>query len=43
VRRIYDRLGNDTFGWREALALVAANPAWSDLNRHVQQKVVPAP
>ena len=41
VRRIYDRLGRDDFGWREALAVVEANPGWSDLNRHVEQKVVP--
>ena len=41
VRRIYDALGRDDFGWREALAVVRANPGWSDLNRHVEQKRVP--
>jgi spore coat polysaccharide biosynthesis protein SpsF len=41
VRRIYDALGRDDFGWREALAVVEANPDWSDLNRHVAQKLVP--
>ena len=39
MRRIYDALGRDDFGWREALAVVEANPGWSDLNRHVEQKV----
>jgi spore coat polysaccharide biosynthesis protein SpsF len=38
IRRIYDALGSATFSWREVLALVEANPAWSDLNRHVEQK-----
>ena len=41
VRRIYDGLGRDDFAWREALALVEANPGWSALNRHVEQKIVP--
>ena len=41
VRRIYDALGRDDFGWRDALAVVEANPDWSDLNRHVEQKVAP--
>ncbi len=41
VRRIYDALGRDDFGWLEALAVVRANPAWSDLNRHIEQKRVP--
>lgn len=41
VRRIYDALGNGTFAWLEALAVVEANPAWSDLNRHVEQKHTP--
>jgi len=43
VRRIYDGLGRDDFDWREALAVVEANPGWSDLNRHVEQKIVPGP
>jgi spore coat polysaccharide biosynthesis protein SpsF len=38
IRRIYDALGVDTFGWLDALALVEANPDWSELNRHVPQK-----
>jgi spore coat polysaccharide biosynthesis protein SpsF len=41
VRRIYDALGRDDFGWREALAVVEAHPEWSDINRHVRQKTVP--
>jgi len=42
LRRIYDALGRDDFGWRDVLAVVEANPGWSDLNRHVQQKTVPS-
>jgi spore coat polysaccharide biosynthesis protein SpsF len=41
VRRIYEALGRDDFGWREALAVVEAHPSWSSINRHVVQKVVP--
>ena len=42
VRRIYDALGRDDFSWREALAVVEAHPDWPDINRHVEQKVVPS-
>ncbi|MFI5254872.1 MAG: cytidylyltransferase domain-containing protein [Candidatus Limnocylindrales bacterium] len=42
VRRIYEALGRDDFGWRDALAVVAAHPDWEALNRHVRQKTVPA-
>jgi spore coat polysaccharide biosynthesis protein SpsF len=41
VRRIFDALGRDDFTWREALDTVRAHPDWSDLNAHVEQKVVP--
>jgi spore coat polysaccharide biosynthesis protein SpsF len=40
VRRIYTAIGRDDFGWREALAMVLANPAWTSLNREVQQESV---
>ena len=40
VRRIYEGLGRDDFGWRDALALVQAHPDWMDLNRDVVQKAV---
>jgi spore coat polysaccharide biosynthesis protein SpsF len=42
VRRIYEAAGRPDAGWRDTLAIVRANPSWSDLNRHVPQKVVPA-
>ena len=42
VERIYEAFGRDDFTWLEALALVEANPDWSDLNRHVEQKTVPS-
>jgi len=41
VRRIYGALGNDRFGWREALDVVRAHPDWARINRDVEQKTVP--
>ncbi len=41
IERIFDAFGRDDFGWREALAVVEAHPAWMSINRHVMQKVVP--
>ncbi len=41
VSKLYEALGRDDFGWRDALAVVDAHPGWSDLNRHVVQKAVP--
>ena len=40
VRRIYDHFGNDSFSWQEILALLPRYPEWSEINRHVEQKVV---
>jgi spore coat polysaccharide biosynthesis protein SpsF len=42
VGRIYDALGRDDFGWRDALAIVEAHPDWSELNSHVTQKTLSA-
>jgi spore coat polysaccharide biosynthesis protein SpsF len=41
IGRIYDALGRDDFGWREALAVVEANPSWASINREIVQKAVP--
>ncbi len=41
IERIYEALGRDDFGWREALAVVEANLAWGSSNRDVSQKAVP--
>lgn len=41
VRRIYDAIGRDDFGWREALVVVESHPDWMDINRGVVQKLVP--
>jgi spore coat polysaccharide biosynthesis protein SpsF len=41
VRRIYEAIGSDDFGWRTALAIVERHPSWSSLNRDVVQKIVP--
>lgn len=39
VREIYARLGNrDTFSWREALAVMEADPALAEINREILQK-----
>lgn len=41
VRKVYDHFQNDTFTWREVLRLLEAHPEWLQINRDVQQKVVP--
>ena len=41
VERIYEAIGRDDFGWRQALEVVEAHPGWADVNREVVQKVVP--
>jgi len=41
LRRIYQALGHDGFGWREALSVVQANPDWPALNRDIVQKAAP--
>lgn len=39
VRAVYSRLGpDDTFGWRDVLALLEHEPALADLNRAVSQR-----
>lgn len=42
VRRIYAEIGNDRFGWREALEVVRRHPDWAAINRDVVQKAVPS-
>ncbi len=39
LSRIADAMGHDKFDWLELLALVEKNPAWQQLNAHVQQKI----
>lgn len=41
VRKIYGHFQNDTFTWGEVLHLLEEHPEWLEINRHVQQKVVP--
>ena len=41
VARIFETLGRDDFGWRDALAVVEANPSWGSANHDVVQKAVP--
>ena len=41
IRQIYDHFQNDAFTWKEVLHLLDVHPEWLEINRHVQQKVVP--
>jgi len=41
LQRIVGALDRDDASWREVLAVVEAHPEWRDLNRAVEQKVVP--
>jgi len=41
VRKIYEHFPNDSFNWREVLHLLETHPKWLEINRHVQQKMVP--
>ncbi|MCK4791583.1 MAG: glycosyltransferase family protein [Desulfobacteraceae bacterium] len=41
ARKIYEHFQNDTFTWRQVLHLLELHPEWLEINRHVQQKVVP--
>jgi len=41
IGRIYEAFGRDDFSWREALAVVDANPPWASINSGVTQKAVP--
>jgi spore coat polysaccharide biosynthesis protein SpsF len=41
VRCIYEHFGHDSFCWQDVLAVLGEHPEWSEINRHVQQKVVP--
>jgi len=41
VRKIYGHFQSDTFTWREVLRLLEVHPEWLEINRDVQQKVVP--
>lgn len=40
IKRLFEALGRDDFGWRDALAVVEANPDWGSSNRDVVQKTV---
>ena len=41
VRKIYDYFKNDTFSRREVLELLKVHSEWLEINRDVQQKMVP--
>lgn len=40
VQRIYERFGDEAFGWRAVLELLEEHPEWYELNAHVEQKVL---
>jgi len=41
VRKIYDYFQNDAFSWRDVLELLKVHSEWLEINRCVEQKVVP--
>lgn len=42
VRAVYERLGNDDrFSWLDALRVVTAEPALTEINAHIRQKTLP--
>ncbi len=40
IRTIFEHFQDNTFGWRDVLALIEAHPEWSRINAHVMQKTV---
>jgi spore coat polysaccharide biosynthesis protein SpsF len=40
VRRVFESFGHDQFSWHDVVSLLAKNPYWLNLNRHVKQKEV---
>jgi spore coat polysaccharide biosynthesis protein SpsF len=41
IRKIYDHFRDSAFTWKDVLRLLEAHPEWLEINRHIQQKVVP--
>jgi spore coat polysaccharide biosynthesis protein SpsF len=41
VRRVYEHFGHDRFLWTDVLKALDEHPDWVEINRHVQQKLVP--
>ena len=41
VRKIYEYFGHDNFSWKDVLHLLKLHPEWLEINRHIQQKMVP--
>ena len=40
ARRVYDHFGHDRFSWQEVLQALRQHPEWTQINRHVPQKVL---
>lgn len=40
MENIYGHFGHDEFSWQEVLAVLAQNPQWNEINRHIEQKKV---
>lgn len=38
--RVYEHFGRDDFSWHDVLAVLDRYPAWSEINRSIEQKVV---
>ena len=41
VRRLWAEMDDPAHGWERALAVALAHPEWANLNRHVEQVIVP--
>ena len=41
VRKVYEHFQDDAFTWTEVLHLLEMHPEWLEINRHIQQEVVP--
>lgn len=41
VRKIFEHFGGNGFSWQDVLLVLNEHPEWQEINRHVQQKVVP--
>ena len=41
LRKIFEYFGDRRFGWREALAVVEAHPAWQAINAGIEQRRAP--
>jgi spore coat polysaccharide biosynthesis protein SpsF len=41
VRKIYEHFGHNKFAWLDIIEILEEHPEWLEINRHIQQKVLP--